>query len=195
MFDEPAPSSPTKRRPRPPPLTRRDPIGIHPEELIGKKLLKISASTVHPALTLDFHDHTTAQVLVDGYSPRWKGVPKQLEMDEAFQRLTNDGIVGLETLEIIDCAIIVLIDRAFHRKQSHDDDSTVRWDQEHAAVAFKFSGENPRWHCVWATLAEYDGNNACIFRSYDDCYLDYLQRSPRKKHSRKQSGFLPPLNK
>lgn len=180
-----AQSSPTKRRLRPPPLTRRDAIGlvfllfpsqffvsstfhrIDPDQLIGKSLTRISRSSVHPTLTLDFDDHTTAQVLVDGYNPRWKGVPKQLEMDEAFQRLTNNGIVGLETLEILDCAIISLIDRAFQRKQSHDndDDSTVRWDQEHAAVAFKFSGENTHWHCVWATLAEYDESNSCIFRS------------------------------
>ncbi|KAJ3791112.1 hypothetical protein GGU10DRAFT_338762 [Lentinula aff. detonsa] len=171
-------SSPTKRRQRPPPLTRRDHIGIDPNELIGKKLIRISRSAAHPSLTLDFDDQTTAQVLVDGYSPRWKGVPKELEMDEAFQRLTNTRSVGLDTLEIVDCAIIKLCDRAFQRKQNDDH---VRWDQEHAAVAFKFSGENSQWHCVWATLAEHDEHNICTFRSFEDVFLDYVQRSPRKK--------------
>ncbi|GAW04302.1 hypothetical protein LENED_006083 [Lentinula edodes] len=59
-------SSPSKRRFRLPPLTRRDPVGIDPDELIGKKLIRISRSSVHPSLTLDFDDHTSAQVLVDG---------------------------------------------------------------------------------------------------------------------------------
>ncbi|KIK67185.1 hypothetical protein GYMLUDRAFT_37247 [Collybiopsis luxurians FD-317 M1] len=177
-------SSPTRKRPRPPPLARRDPIGIDPDQLIGKKLIRISRSSSHPALTLDFNDYTTAQVLVDGYDPRWKGIPKVLEMDDAFQRIANSGTVGQETLEIVDCAIIKLCDKAFHRKQSHDD----RWDQEHQAVCFKFSGENPSWHCVWATLTEYDENENCVFRSYESCYLDFLQRSPRKKPSRKQSA-------
>ncbi|KAJ3844589.1 hypothetical protein F5878DRAFT_601578 [Lentinula raphanica] len=121
-------SSPVRRRLRPPPLTRRDPIGIDPNELIGKRVIRISRSSIHPTLTLDFDDHTTAQVLVDGYSPRWKGVPKELEMDEAFQRLTDPGFVGLDTLEIVDCAIIKLCDRAFQRKQTDNDQ--VRWDQE-----------------------------------------------------------------
>ncbi|KAJ3869739.1 hypothetical protein EV359DRAFT_76360 [Lentinula novae-zelandiae] len=173
-------SSPSKRRFRLPPLTRRDPVGIDPDELIGKKLIRISRSSVHPSLTLDFDDHTSAQVLVDGYSPRWKGIPKALEMDEAFQRLTNTGFVGLDTLEIVDCAMIKLCDKAFQRKQNDDHDSTM-WDQEHAAIAFKFSGENPHWHCVWAVLAEYDENRTCTFRSFEDVFLNYLQRSPRKQ--------------
>ncbi|KAJ3933191.1 MAG: hypothetical protein NXY57DRAFT_999826 [Lentinula lateritia] len=173
-------SSPSKRRFRLPPLTRRDPVGIDPDELIGKKLIRISRSSVHPSLTLDFDDHTSAQVLVDGYSPRWKGIPKALEMDEAFQRLTNTVFVGLDTLEIVDCAMIKLCDKAFQRKQNDDHDSTM-WDQEHAAIAFKFSGENPHWHCVWAVLAEYDEDRTCTFRSFEDVFLNYLQRSPRKQ--------------
>ncbi|KAF9070125.1 hypothetical protein BDP27DRAFT_1392094 [Rhodocollybia butyracea] len=177
-------NSPTKKRPRPPSLTCRDAIGIDPEQLIGRKIIRISLSTVHPTLTLDFHDNTSAQILVDGYSPRWKGVPKQLEMDEAFRTLATSGTVGMETLEIVDCAIIKLCDKAFQRKQKHDHEP-VRWDQEHAGVAFKFSDQqNPRWHCIWATLVEYD-ESECIFRSYSDCYLDFTQRSPRKKTWRK----------
>ncbi|KAJ4476964.1 hypothetical protein C8J55DRAFT_516254 [Lentinula edodes] len=173
-------SSPSKRRFRLSPLTRRDPVGIDPDELIGKKLIRISRSSVHPSLTLDFDDHTSAQVLVDGYSPRWKGIPKALEMDEAFQRLTSTGFVGLDTLEIVDCAMIKLCDKAFQRKQNDDHNSTM-WDQEHAAIAFKFSGENPHWHCVWAVLAEYNEDRTCTFRSFEDVFLNYLQRSPRKQ--------------
>ncbi|KAF5393427.1 hypothetical protein D9757_000776 [Collybiopsis confluens] len=176
-------SSPTKRRLRPPPLSRRDSIGIDPDQLIGKRLIRISRSSSHPALTLDFDDSTAAQVLVDGYNPHWKGAPKILEMDDALQRLANCGSVGVETLEIVDCAIIKLCDKAFYRKQSHDD----RWDQEHQAVCLKFSGENKAWHCVWAALTEYDEHDTCVFRSFDDCYLDFIQRSPRKKSSRRQS--------
>ncbi|KAJ8077229.1 hypothetical protein AAF712_004118 [Marasmius tenuissimus] len=151
--------------------------GINPSQLIGKVLTRARRSPDHPALTLDFSDSTSFQVLVDGYNPKLKGIPKELEMNESFDDilLSNGGIIGLQ---IIDCALITLSDKAFERKAHQTD---IRWDKHHLGVAFKFAEENPRWHCVWATLKDYDKEfGDCIFRSYNDVYLEKLQRSPRK---------------
>ncbi|KAL0577632.1 hypothetical protein V5O48_004357 [Marasmius crinis-equi] len=157
--------------------------GTDPSQLIGKVLTRARRSADHPALTLDFSDSTSYQVLVDGYNPRQKGVPKELEMDDSFDNilLSNDGFIGLE---IIDCAIITLSDKAFERKQIRSQETDLRWDKHHLGVAFKFAGENPRWHCVWATLKDYDKElGDCIFRSYNDVYLKQLQRSPQAADS------------
>jgi hypothetical protein len=41
-------------------------------------------------------------------------------------------------------------------------------------LALKFA-EEPGWHCVWATMAEYDGDfGPCTFRSFEDVYLAEL---------------------
>ena len=59
-----------------------------------------------------------------------------------------------------------------------------RWDQDHIGLAFKF-GEDKIWHCVWATLAEYDDQlGTCVFRSYHDVYLEQVQmRSHNNLHN------------
>lgn len=95
-------------------------------------------------------------------------------------------------LLVVDCALITLSDKAFERKHSRDGKESrnshdFRWDQKHLGVAFKFAEEEPRWHCVWATLAEYDEEQggSCVFRSYDDVYLENILPSPRKKHQKK----------
>ncbi|KAF5370618.1 hypothetical protein D9758_001894 [Tetrapyrgos nigripes] len=180
--DSSVPPSPTKRT-RPPSL-RLDHVGIDPCELIGKVLKCARRSPVHPVITLDFTDNTSFQILVDGYNPRLRGVPKELEMNDSFDQVIAAGLVDLE---IVDCALITLSDKAFDRKQAHDRPD-VQWNQQHLGVAIKFAEENPRWHCVWATLREYDDDlQSCVFRSYDDVYIDRLDRSPRKRSARRMS--------
>jgi len=189
-------SSPTRRRPPPLRLTE---IGIDPSSIIGKVLKRVSRSSIHPVLTLDFTDNTTFQILVDGYDPMHRGVPKELEMDPLLTELFTQGPSSQMELTIVDCALITLSDKAFQRRQMTSDRAPTnphdvqQWDQHHLGVAFKFAGENrgtetTRWHCVWATLEEYD-EGSCVFRSYDDVYLNKLQRSPRKSksHMRKPS--------
>jgi hypothetical protein len=63
-----------------------------------------------------------------------------------------------------------------------------RWNVEHLALALKFV-EEPGWHCVWATMAEYDGDfGPCTFRSFDDVYLAELHSSPRKRKPPQKQG-------
>ncbi|KAJ7680512.1 hypothetical protein DFH06DRAFT_1464693 [Mycena polygramma] len=165
-------------RPRPPPL-RLDHVGINPADLIGKALKSVRRSEKHPSLTLAFADGTRVQIMVDGYDPVHKGLPKELEMDPRLNDLfTADGAVDLT---VTDCALITLSDKAFARR---DND---HWDQNHLGVAFKFAGgPSPgTWHCVWAILQDHDETGECIFRTYDDVYLEHLQRSPRKAKRRK----------
>lgn len=132
-------------------------------------------------MLLRFADKTSIQILVDGYDPVHRGLPKTLEMDPILESLLDaaDGQLDLDRT-IHHCALVTLTDKAFEAGQKEQ-----RWDQNHIGVAFKFS-EDQVWHCVWATLTDYK-HGACIFRSYDDVYLDQLQRSPRK-HRRAPSS-------
>jgi len=83
-------------------------------------------------------------------------------------------------LEVIDCTFVMLQDVAFDCKHTL---KTVSWHQNHLGLALKFSEKNPRWHCVWAIMEERDEMMAtCVFRSYDDVYLEKLHRTPRKKN-------------
>jgi hypothetical protein len=68
LCTSPLPSSPSKSRRRPVPL-RLQSLGVDPSLLVGKVLTKLSRSSKHPTLTLDFSDNTTFQILVDGYDP------------------------------------------------------------------------------------------------------------------------------
>jgi hypothetical protein len=126
--------------------------------------------------------------MVDGYDPVHKGLPKELEMDPSLNDLfASEGAVDLT---VTDCALITLSDKAFARPTND------QWDQKHLGVAFKFaggpSGGTSPWHCVWAILQDHDeATGECVFRTYDDVYLEHLQRSPRKaKHHRRKSGPL-----
>ncbi|EKM80715.1 hypothetical protein AGABI1DRAFT_112461 [Agaricus bisporus var. burnettii JB137-S8] len=156
-------------------------IGIDPSLLIGKTLQRARLSSSHPALTLDFSDHFTVQVLVDGYDPAHRGVPKQLEMDSNLDALLAKDSINLE---VTDCAIITLQDAAFDYK--HSKPKHASWDQKHLAVALKLAEETPRWHCIWARMEEYDEDlGTCVFRSYEDVYLERLIRTPKKSKWRK----------
>ncbi|KAG1716413.1 hypothetical protein ID866_765 [Astraeus odoratus] len=177
----PPPPSPTNTRRRPVPL-RLQSIGIDPSVLVGKMLIRISRSPKHPCMQLHFADDTSYQILVDGYDPIHRGLPKALEMDPVLESLLDAAEGTVELTRTIDrCSLVTLTDKAFQTSQREH-----RWDQNHIGVAFKFS-EDQVWHCVWATLTDHE-NGTCVFRSYDDVYLDQLQRSPRKRHSRTPSS-------
>jgi len=173
-------------------------------------LTRVRRSPTHPALTLDCSDGSSFQLRIDGYNPSYPGVPKSLEMDSSLDPIFNPPSGQLLVdLTILDCATITLMDKAHDTRVELQGARHEQWDQHHIGVAFKFledstgdaSGKGWGWHCVWATLAEYDeergeGDRACVFRSYDDVYLESLQRSPQRspkkrgprKSSRSGSG-------
>lgn len=172
----------------PPPSSRRRPrpqgIGIDPSALAGKVLTRISRSPEHPCMQLHFVDGTVYQILVAGYDPVHRGLPKALEMDPILDSLLGAADGSVELQRTIDhCVLVTLSDKAFESRQREQ-----RWDQNHVGVAFKFR-EDQVWHCVWAMLTDHE-NGICVFRSYSDVYLDQLQlrHSHRKRHSRTPSS-------
>ncbi|THH19953.1 hypothetical protein EW146_g1301 [Bondarzewia mesenterica] len=174
-----SPASACKGTIQPQPI-RLEPIGVDPSSIIGKVLRHIRRSPAHPAVTLDFTDNTTYQIRVDGYDPVHRGVPKALEMNSLLDSLFKppDGRKQVN-LTIANCRFIKLKDTAHEWSEAAES----RWNVEHLALAIKFKEEGG-WHCVWATMAEYDGEfGPCKFRSFEDVYLDQIQRSPRKQRS------------
>ncbi|KIY74387.1 hypothetical protein CYLTODRAFT_406015 [Cylindrobasidium torrendii FP15055 ss-10] len=137
----------------------------------------------------------TPAVLVDGYHPTQPGVPKAIHCDPNFQAILDqckkEGSEGHIALTIVDCAIITLSDKAFEHKRGrtgHPETKGSQWNQSHLGIAFKFAGQSPKWHCVWAMLEDIDSiDGACVFRSYDDVYLKELLRSARKPKNRRDS--------
>src|ERR1700722_95200 len=73
----PSPSKMSGRRPS----RGLNAVGIDPADLVGKVLTRVRRSPPHPTLTLDFSDNTTFQILVDGYDPVHRGIPKELVTD------------------------------------------------------------------------------------------------------------------
>ncbi|KAL5523893.1 hypothetical protein ACEPAG_8066 [Sanghuangporus baumii] len=193
--------TPKKLRPRarssPQPIPT---LGIDPKILVGKVLTHIRRSPDHPTVTLSFADGTTYQILVDGYDPRNTSGAKPessstsrscvLEMDEVLLRMLEVPGRHVVDREITDCAHIRLADKAYERREWEQS-----WTQSHVAVAFKFAGES-RWHCIWAMRAEYD-ERGCIFRAFDDVYLQVLDRqlprSPQRKFEQRRQGVPSPL--
>lgn len=104
-----------------------------------------------------------------------RGLPKELEMDSSLEQLLTTGQAHVQWT-IKDCALITLTDKAFESREKEQ-----RWDQNHTGVAFRFV-EDQMWHCVWATLTDHD-RGICVFRSYDDVYIDQLHRFPRKRRA------------
>ncbi|KAI0305763.1 hypothetical protein B0F90DRAFT_1924125 [Multifurca ochricompacta] len=153
----PVPLKKSRKQPEP---RRLDSIGVDPDQIVGKVLVRIRRSPTHPAVTLHFADHTTYQVRVDGYDPIHRGIPKELEMNSVLTPLFKPPA-----------------DTAHEWSETAES----RWNVEHLALALKFA-EVPAWHCVWATMAEYDGNfGPCTFRSFEDVYLAELHPSSRKR--------------
>ena len=196
----PSPTFPTRKSSvttdstRPLPTRRKQggmgigPLGVSPSEIVGKVLKRISRSSTHPTVTFYFTDNTTYQVRVDGYNPMYPGIPKEIETDPGFgpilQQLEGAG-PSSTTYTISHAKMVTLRDRAYElgKKES-------RWDQQHEAVAFKFAEEG-RWHCIWVSLAEYERNTQrCIFRNFDDVYLDKLDRPSKKRRPGSRGGRL-----
>ncbi|OCH95167.1 hypothetical protein OBBRIDRAFT_646596 [Obba rivulosa] len=170
------------RLPPSPRRSRQDTeLGVDPSQLIGKVLRRVRRSRSHPNVTLYFTDDTAFQIRVVGYDPQHRGIPKAIETDHALEPIFNHPAGECNVaLTVANAAIITLADKAFALGERES-----RWDQQHAGVALKFHEDN-RWHCVWAILQEYDdvGKRDCIFRSYNDVYLDVLDRPPRRHRQR-----------
>ncbi|KAA1476097.1 hypothetical protein DENSPDRAFT_756023, partial [Dentipellis sp. KUC8613] len=147
-------------------------IGVDPARLVGKVLTRIRRSPVHPSVTLDFADHTTFQVRVDGYDPAHRGVPKELETNAALHALVPGAAPRDVRLTVTHARLVGVRDTAHDLRAA----SAGRWIVEHLALALRFAEpEADGWHCVWATMAEYDGRfGPCLFRSFDDVYLDEI---------------------
>lgn len=170
-------------------------LGVDPSSLVGKQLTRVRRSRTHPCITLHFADSSAFQVLVVGYDPHHPGVPKLLESDSPILNpCAAHGLADLR-LTISHAASITLSDKAFQARSRSG--STAfgkaaianedRWTQRHAAFALKFH-EEQGWHCVWATMAEYDDKDRerCVFRNYADVYLDKLQaqaQAPNHAHT------------
>ncbi|KAI9442215.1 hypothetical protein H4582DRAFT_1264256 [Lactarius indigo] len=174
-----SPTTPEKQRKQPESL-RLDSIGVDPDQIVGKVLIRIRRSPTHPAVTLHFADNTIYQVRVDGYDPVHRGIPKELEMNSVLVPLFKPpgGQISVH-LTVIHARLVKLKDTAHEWSETIDS----RWNVEHLALALKFA-EVPGWHCVWATMAEYDGDfGPCTFRSFEDVYLAELDSSPRVRKS------------
>ena len=98
-------------------------------------------------------------------------------MDSSLDHILSVAKSDMDLL-ISDCAFVRLTDKAFEKKMRDE-----KWDQNHLGLAFKFGGD-PAWHCVWATMVEYDEElgGRCTFRSYDDVYLQPVTPTSPRKH-------------
>ncbi|KAI1794141.1 hypothetical protein LXA43DRAFT_866967, partial [Ganoderma leucocontextum] len=163
-------------------------IGVAPDALVGKQLIRVRRSRTHPCTTLQFSDGSAYQILVVGYNPHYPGLPKVLESDSPILNpLASNGTADVR-LTVSHATSITLSDKAFQVHECAQPPASPskaaalgppkedRWTQRHAALALKFK-EEPGWHCVWATMAEYDGRDKerCVFRNYADVYLDGLR--------------------
>ncbi|KLO14609.1 hypothetical protein SCHPADRAFT_305139 [Schizopora paradoxa] len=169
-----------RARERPPSL-RLHSIGVDPSILAGKVLKHIRRSSEHPAMSLSFADGTTYQILVDGYDPRHKGVPKVLETMSPLEHLFNPpgGHVAVD-MAVTDCTLVTMADHAFEAGPREQ-----RWYQKHLGIAFRFDDDR-MWHCISAMLEVRDEESGrCTFRSYDDVYLQ--PRVVRDRASQKGS--------
>ncbi|KAF8502299.1 hypothetical protein F5888DRAFT_1184685 [Russula emetica] len=186
-------SDPSPKRPRKQPgCLRLDSIGVDPDLIVGKVLIHIRRSPTHPAVTLHFADKTVYQVRIDGYDPIHRGIPKELEMNSVLLPLFRPpgGQIDVH-LTVAQARLVRLKDTAHEWSETAES----RWNVEHVALALKFAEEPGSWHCVWATMAEYDGDfGPCTFRNFDDVYLAQLNNtsSPRKRKSPQKQGRRKP---
>ncbi|KAI0081247.1 hypothetical protein K474DRAFT_1635942 [Panus rudis PR-1116 ss-1] len=164
-------------------------LGLSPSVLVGRVLKRVSRSSTHPVITLYFTDNTTYQVRVDGYDPMYPGLPKAIETDPELEPILNDieAAHADAAYTIVGATTTTLTDRAYQSGEHGKKDA--EWKQSHSALAFKFKEEG-KWHCMWATRAEFDALGRCTFRSYDDVYLEKVERSQsqHKKAKGKRRG-------
>ena len=174
-------------------------LGVDPHALVGKQLTRVRRSRTPPCTTLQFSDGSAYQILVVGYDPHYPGLPKVLESDSPILNPVAASGTADVRLTISHATAITLSDKAFQVRECAEPNSPIspfpspcsspsksaalppredRWTQRHAALALKFE-EEPGWHCVWATIAEYDGRDKerCVFRNYADVYLDGLRQA------------------
>ncbi|KAI9509727.1 hypothetical protein F5148DRAFT_1185452 [Russula earlei] len=165
-----------------------DSIGVDPDQIVGKILVRVRRSPTHPAVTLHFADNTAYQVRVDGYDPVHRGIPKELETNSVLLPLLKRAAGQVDVhLTVTHARLVELKDTAHEWSETAES----RWNVEHVALALKFA-EQPGWHCVWATMAEYDGDfGPCTFRSFDDVYLAELHPSSRKHRFPPKQGRTP----
>ncbi|KAJ2931214.1 hypothetical protein H1R20_g5791, partial [Candolleomyces eurysporus] len=174
-MSEAPPASPSRRRTSP----ETHHAGIKPSDIIGKVVKRVRKSSTHPAFTIDFADDTAVQIRVEGYDPQHPGLPKTLETDAYLQELMSSDKAF--DCAILGCSYVTLSDKAFERRRRDGEDILQHWDQQHVGLALKFAdgqSAKARWHCIWAAKQEHDQEDGgCIFRSYEDVYLDYLCRT------------------
>ncbi|KAJ3535499.1 hypothetical protein NMY22_g6464 [Coprinellus aureogranulatus] len=90
-------------------------------------------------------------------------------------------------LPVLGCAYVTLSDKAFEvrSRNSADDALQQRWNQQHIALALKLPTDGSgkaHWHCLWAAKQVHDvAGGGCLFRSYEDVYLDRLPRARRSR--------------
>ncbi|TEB37396.1 hypothetical protein FA13DRAFT_1726486 [Coprinellus micaceus] len=166
-------------------------VGIDPSDIIGKVVKQVRKSCTHPTVTIDFDDDTSVQIRVDGYDPRHPGLPKSLETDSHLEELMMREFPI--DIPVLGCAYVTLSDKAFDcRRRNGIDDTLQHWDQQHVGLALKFPYVNTgraRWHCIWATKQDHEeAGGACLFRSYEDVYLERL---PRARRSRPNTPTTP----
>jgi hypothetical protein len=133
---------------------------------------------------LHFSDKTSFQVKVDGYSPQYPGVRKEIELSErCAQVFPAKGGYSKVELTIDHCTCVSLLDKAFDGRGGRES----HWEQSHLGIAFRFK-QREGWHCLWAMLAECEEEEGkCVFRNFEDVYLA-RSSAPQKKHNRRQSG-------
>ena len=161
-------------------------IGVDPDSLVGKQLTRVRRSRAHPCITLQFSDGSAYQILVVGYDPHYRGIPKTLESDSPILNPRGSNGTADVRLTVSHATSITLSDKAFQIRSGPKADASTstkaaplpredRWTQRHAAFALKFE-EEQGWHCVWATMVEFDTTNKerCVFRNYADVYVDRL---------------------
>ncbi|EJF65307.1 hypothetical protein DICSQDRAFT_152535 [Dichomitus squalens LYAD-421 SS1] len=161
-------------------------IGVDPGSLVGKQLTSVRRSRAHPCITLQFSDGTSYQILVVGYDPHYRGIPKVLESDSPILNPRGSNGTADVRLTVSHATSITLSDKAFQIRSGPKSDASTsiqaaslpredRWTQRHAAFALKFE-EEQGWHCVSAVMVEYDDRDKerCVFRNYADVYVDKL---------------------
>ncbi|CDO77332.1 hypothetical protein BN946_scf184775.g23 [Trametes cinnabarina] len=186
-------ASPTER---PPPRQEQPHMhgpGIDLSTLVGRILTRVRRSRAHPSLTLHFADGGAVQVRVVGYDPQYRGIPKTLESDSPVLNPAS-GATDVK-LTVKHAAMITLSDKAFQMESGGRGTRSgtareSRWTQKHAAFAVK------GWHCIWATLAEYDEKDVgtCVFRNFADVYVDSVQPTSVSPTSRPPARSLTRVN-
>ncbi|KAI0032479.1 hypothetical protein K488DRAFT_49831, partial [Vararia minispora EC-137] len=150
---------------------------IDPASLIGTTIVRVRRSPTHPTTSLVLSDGRTFQVRVHGYSPAHAALPRTLETSGALFSATPASPSGRAVrLTVRDARLVALKDTALARSVGSAEER--RWSVEHLALAVRFEEEDG-WQCVWAAVEEYGERGACVYRTYDDVYVQEVRRGKR----------------